>query len=89
MIILSLDDNKFYMGGINKDNEKFIFISGKNRFEINFDDIERYILEDKRVLLKGYFYMEREGIIVRFVFIFNNNIDSVVLFDLNERVKDN
>ena len=29
---------KFYMGGINKDNEKFIFISGKNRFEINFEE---------------------------------------------------
>ncbi|HHN8245038.1 TPA: hypothetical protein ACRRV1_000005 [Clostridioides difficile] len=89
MTILSLDDNKFYMGGINKDNEKFIFISGKNRFEINFDDIERYILEDKRVSLKGYFHMEREGIIVRSVSIFNNNIDSVVPSDLNERVKDN
>ncbi len=33
--------------------------------------------------------MEREGIIVRSVSIFNNNIDSVVPSDLNERVKDN
>lgn len=89
MTILSLDDNKFYMGGINKDNEKFIFISGKNRFEINFDDIERYILEDKRVSLKGYFHMEREGLIVRSVSIFNNNIENIVPADLSERVKDN
>ncbi|MDB0438414.1 hypothetical protein ACTPDI_15120 [Clostridioides difficile] len=89
MTILSLDDNKFYMGGINKDNEKFIFISGKNRFEVNFDDIERYILEDKRVSLKGYFHMEREGLIVRSVSIFNNNIENIVPADLSERVKDN
>lgn len=89
MTILSLDDNKFYMGGINKDNEKFIFISGKNRFEINFDDIERYILEEKRVSLKGYFHMEREGLIVRSVSIFNNNIENIVPADLSERVKDN
>ncbi|MCC0641834.1 MULTISPECIES: hypothetical protein [unclassified Clostridioides] len=89
MTILSLDDNKFYMGGINKDNEKFIFISGKNRFEINFDDIERYILEDKRVSLKGYFHMEREGLIVRSISIFNNNVENIVPADLSERVKDN
>ncbi|MCC0652705.1 hypothetical protein [Clostridioides sp. ES-S-0001-03] len=89
MTILSLDDNKFYMGGINKDNEKFIFISGKNRFEINFDDIERYILEDKRVSLKGYFHMEREGLIVRSISIFNNNVENIVPVDLSERVKDN
>lgn len=89
MTILSLDDNKFYMGGINKDNEKFIFISGKNRFEINFDDVERYILEDKRISLKGYFHMEREGLIVRSVSIFNNNIENIVPADLSERVKDN
>lgn len=73
-----LDDDKIFMGGINKDHEKFVFIGGKNRFEIYYDDIERYLIEGNQISFKGYFHIERESIIARSVQIFANNIKRIL-----------
>ena len=73
-----LDDDKVFMGGINKDHEKFVFIGGKNRFEIYYDDIERFLIEGSQISFKGYFHIERESIIARSVQIFANNINRIL-----------
>ena len=73
-----LDDDKVFMGGINKDHEKFVFIGGKNRFEIYYDDIERFLVEGSQISFKGYFHIERESIIARSVQIFANNINRIL-----------
>ena len=73
-----LDEDKVFMGGINKDHEKFVFIGGKNRFEIYYDDIERFLVEGNQISFKGYFHIERESIIARSVQIFANNIKKVL-----------
>lgn len=73
-----LDDDKIFMGGINKDHEKFVFIGGKNRFEIYYDDIERFLIEGSQISFKGYFHIERESMIARSVQIFANNIKRIL-----------
>lgn len=73
-----LDDDKVFMGGINKDHEKFVFIGGKNRFEIYYDDIERFLIEGSQISFKGYFHIERESMIARSVQIFANNIKRIL-----------
>ena len=73
-----LDDDKVFMGGVNKDHEKFVFIGGKNRFEIYYDDIERFLIEGSQISFKGYFHIERESIIARSVQIFANNINRIL-----------
>ena len=84
-----LDDDKVYMGGINKDHEKFVFIGGKNRFEIYYDDIERFLIEGSQISFKGYFHIERESIIARSVQIFANNINRILPRGFEEMVAGN
>ena len=84
-----LDDDKVFMGGINKDHEKFVFIGGKNRFEIYYDDIERFLIEGSQISFKGYFHIERESIIARSVQIFANNINRILPRGFEEMVAGN
>lgn len=84
-----LDENRVFMGGINKDHEKFTFISGKNRFEIYYDDIERFLIEGNQISFKGYFHIERESIIARNVQIFSNNIRKMLPLDFENMISTN
>lgn len=84
-----LDEDRVFMGGINKDHEKFVFISGKNRFEIYYDDIERFLIEGNQISFKGYFHIERESIIARSVQIFSNNIKRMLPTDFEEMISSN
>ncbi|WP_152522301.1 hypothetical protein [Metaclostridioides mangenotii] len=87
--ILSIDGSKNFMGGINCDHEKFVFMGSKNRFEIYFSDIERDVVENGYVSLKGYFHIEREGIVARSITIFNDNIKNIIPSNIAETVKEN
>lgn len=84
-----IDEEKIFSGGINRDHEKFVFAGGKNRFEIYYDDIERFMIEGNMMTLKGYFHMERESIIARTVQIFNNNIKRIPPAGFEEMISEN
>lgn len=87
--ILSINGSKNFMGGINCDHEKFVFMGGKNRFEVYFSDIEREVIEEGCISLKGYFHIERLGIVARSITIFNDDIKNIITSNLSEIIKYN
>ncbi|MDR0879456.1 MAG: hypothetical protein LBN09_01990 [Clostridioides sp.] len=87
--MLSMDETKTYIGGINFDHEKIVFIGGKNRLDIYYSDVERVIEENNYATFKGYFYIEREGVVARTITIFNDDIKKCIPEDLEQIVRDN
>ncbi|WP_101773060.1 hypothetical protein [Peptostreptococcus faecalis] len=64
--ILLTADGKVTIGGkIEKAEKRLIFDSGKNRFEYRFEDVESFSMSENRITLKGYFYIDKESIIMR------------------------
>ena len=84
-----IDGKRFFSGKIETEEEKFIFTGGKNIFEINYNDIEKCSIENNILTLNGYFYMDREYVIVREIQIIANNISRIIPMGFEDMVLKN
>lgn len=88
-IILTADGKYTYAGEIEKAEKRLVFNSGKNRFEFNFTDVEVYSSSENRINFKGYFYMDKDSIVMRDI-SFVGSIDQYTLpRNFEELIKDN
>lgn len=64
-IIMTADGKHIFAGELEKEDARLIFNSGRNRFELNFEDVESFSESFNRINFKGYFYMDTNSIVMR------------------------
>src|SRR5699024_3399619 len=53
-IIMTADGKHIFAGELEKEDARLIFNSGRNRFELNFEDVESFSESFNRINFKGY-----------------------------------
>ncbi|MBC2575926.1 hypothetical protein [Peptostreptococcus canis] len=88
-IILKMDDSSPIIGNIEKAQNRFLFNSGRYRYEFILSDIESYRLLDNGVEIRGYFYVDKESKVFRRVEFTGHNIDKFIPENIDEIVNSN